>query len=153
MRIIQAHPPLFALIDQKFEVRGKPVIYCWGDTIFNPQGIKVPSYLVAHEEVHSERQGTGDAEITAWWMRYIEDQSFRLSEELPAHQAEYRAYRKRHGPGGRTVQYLNEVARKLSSPLYGSVIDYQQARTRILLPGSSYLNPKPSAAAPMVAAS
>ena len=95
MRIIVGrYPPNFERIDAVFHTREKPVLYCFGDAIFNPMQIEVPPFLIAHESVHCERQGD---QIEEWWDRYLADPAFRLQEELPAHAAEYACLRA-HAP-------------------------------------------------------
>ena len=63
MRVVVGLPPLFGEIDAAFDVRGKAIIFAWGDTIFDPNGGGVPPELLAHEAVHGERQGTGDGRV------------------------------------------------------------------------------------------
>lgn len=116
MRIVHDYPPLYDAIDAAFglELR-KDVfrpIFAWGSSIYNPHHVKIPPALIAHESVHGRRQG-GD--IVGWWRRYIDDQKFRLAEEIPAHVAEYRALAR--GPKDRAA--LVFVAKRMASPLYG----------------------------------
>lgn len=112
---------------------GQAVIFSWGDAIYNPTGAKISKMLHAHEEIHSARQGKSEADVLMWWRRYMADPLFRYDEELPAHVAEYHAYCKRHGSG--RVQFLDKVAERLSSPLYGSIVTYEMARSAIILGG------------------
>ncbi len=63
MRVVHDYPPLMDEIDAKFHVRGKPVIYAWGTTIYNPSNIDVPPQLIAHEAVHGQRQGR---DVVGW---------------------------------------------------------------------------------------
>lgn len=161
MRIARDYPPNYgAIISAIPAVANRPVIFTWGETIFAPDfrtpdglrhRIKISRELHAHEEVHGERQlsidrsliktpfkrmlgahpGVDDCAKT-WWAIYLKDPFFRLQEELPAHITEYQAFVKRHGPAGRTVQYLNIVAQKLASPIYGNVVTPALARELIL---------------------
>lgn len=121
MRVLYLLPPNYRAINAAFDVRGRPVIFTYGDTIFNPAKIKVTPALQAHEAVHSHRQGDNPGE---WWERYIEDPEFRLNEEIPAHQAEYREFCRHHAD---TKRMLHEIARRLSSSLYGKLIDFDEA--------------------------
>jgi hypothetical protein len=85
-----ARPPLFAEIDAAFRVGTQRIYYAWGETIFDPFGDgRICRELLMHESVHRDRQG---ARIEEWWRRYINDPAFRLVEEIPAHQAEYREF-------------------------------------------------------------
>ena len=139
MRIVKACPPLIEEIDAAFKVRGKPVAYAWGETIFNPE---ILPEIVAHEKVHGKRQG---AAIEEWWRRYIADPEFRLAEEMPAHLAEYNAmcalYRA-SWVSARAMRrtYAAHIARKLSAPLYGGLIKFEDARQLMLRAGESSLN-------------
>lgn len=59
---------------------------------------------------------------------------FRLAEEIPAHQVEYRAFCENHtnGPGRNARRLaLHHVAARLSSPLYGRLVSYEAARRLI----------------------
>lgn len=127
MKIIAAYPPNYAEIKAAFgAVVCRPgVIFTYGKAIYCPSG-RVTPQLVAHEHVHSLRQGD-DPE--GWWRRYISDRAFRLAEEIPAHQAEYRA----HGLLSRNLRRftLATIAKRLSSPLYGSLISFEDAKVRI----------------------
>ena len=117
MRVLYLFPPNFKQINAKFNVRGKPVIFCYGDTIYNPARIKVPDPLMAHEEVHSRQQADDPA---LWWTRYIDDAGFRLRQEVKAHQVEFAAC-------GGSDRALEAIARRLASPLYGNMISFAEA--------------------------
>lgn len=120
------HPPMFRQINQAFNVRGKPVLYCFGGTIYNPTGMTIPPQLRVHEAVHSEQQGD---EPFGWWRRYIADKTFRLDQELPAHRAEWRWLDSDDSTFSQDA--LDGIAARLSSKLYGSLIDYEEARRLI----------------------
>jgi hypothetical protein len=124
MRVLHMCPPNFRKIDRAFNVRGKPVIFAYGDTVFNPTKAEIPPELLRHEEIHLIRQG-GKPE--AWWDEYIANPAFRLAEEIPAHVAEYQA-----SVAHFRTQALDHVATKLASPLYGNLITVADAREAIL---------------------
>lgn len=111
------------------------VIFSWGDRIFNPSNASITRELFAHEAVHGERQLAFNSEAGAegsvleWWDRYLGDPLFRLDEELRAHMAEYKASVKRHGHSPRA---LNNMAERLSGPLYGELVTMAQAKHAIL---------------------
>jgi hypothetical protein len=44
-KIQHLFPPNYAAINRAFKMRGKPAIFCYGDTIYNPGRIKVPKQL------------------------------------------------------------------------------------------------------------
>lgn len=128
MRQVFERPPLFAEIDAAFHIAGKPVLFAFGDTIYNPERVPVTIALDAHEGVHGFRQGV---DVLGWWRRYIADPEFRLVEELLAHKAEYDLLCA--SAGSRNVRrfFLRQVAGKLSSPLYGRLISFEQARAEL----------------------
>ena len=119
-QIINDYPPLFDEIDAAFNVRGKSIMFSFGDRLYNPEGIEIPPELVAHEAVHGERQSSGQR-VRDWWRRYMADRLFRLNEEIPAHQAEYR-YLLEHGNRYQRCSALRRTAARLAAPLYGRLI-------------------------------
>lgn len=145
MKVIRAYPPIYTTLVEHFPIKGKSgILYAWGDRIYNPSGISVPEWLLAHESVHGERQshvfhptnpalGTEwekDAILT-WWQKYINDPTFRLNEEVPAHQAEWSVIRDMKIPHDTKERYLASMAARLSGPLYGSMISHGEALSLI----------------------
>ena len=132
MKIERAYPPNYKMILKAFPMAGKPgVIFTYGDTIFNPAGTPLTRMLLAHEEVHSTRQGSEELKIMNWWQAYINSLKFRFDEELPAHIAEYKAYRPgKHGFS--RAGFLSHVANRLSGPLYGHMLSFEAAAEAIL---------------------
>lgn len=133
MNVIIHTPPMFDEIDAVFKVRFKPVIFCWGHTIYNPMNIEITDELIAHERVHSARQErTG---IEPWWKRYLVDVEFRLDEELPAHKAEYQHYCRYHPDRNARARFLEYTAQRLAGPLYGGLISTMKAKRAIMTVG------------------
>lgn len=136
MRILCGPPPLFDEIAAVFPGARKPgVLFCWGDKIFAPGLVgTVGPELIAHEQVHCDRQGS---DIAGWWRRYMADPVFRLQEELPAHVAEFQKLCELHRDrwvSGRTMRraFAARVGRKLSAPLYGNLITVEEAKKALL---------------------
>lgn len=130
MNIVNSAPPNYKDIVSVFPAAAKPgVIFTYGDTIYNPSGGPISDPLMAHEGIHCGRQGT---EVKKWWSKYLVDPEFRLAEELPAHRAEYRAFKTICSDRNAINSYLIEVANRLSSPLYGAVITQWKARKEIM---------------------
>jgi len=127
MKVVNGTPPNIEAIKERFPLSGME-IFCYGDTIYNPAGAGLSPELIAHERVHSERQGD-DPE--GWWDRYIADQEFRYYEELVAHRMEYRVFRKRHRDRELVDKYLQVLARRLAAPMYGNVATPGAARKAI----------------------
>src|SRR5271157_279517 len=90
--IINARPPNFEQILAAFPNADKPgVIFAYCPNIYNPSGGVIPPALLAHENVHMERQTAWLQQ--KWWEQYISDSEFRYNEELLAHAAEFKIQR------------------------------------------------------------
>ena len=143
MRIIFDRPPNYAAILAAFPtIAGRAgVIFAYGPAIYNPGRVKITPALMAHESVHAERQeslfpsgGPDD-----WWDHYIANQDFRLGEEILAHRAEYRRICETPGVdkpvmGFRSGRawHLAELARRLASPMYGTMVSVAEAKRLII---------------------
>jgi hypothetical protein len=137
MRIIRDRPPMYEEIDRVFKLRGQSVLFSWGDRIYVPSGsIDIHPALIAHEAAHGARQlaylsaETMDNElrIVKWWCRYLVDVPFRREEEVIGHSAEFRYLCEHAGGRNQRRRHLSIVATKLSSPLYGPVMNKATAR-------------------------
>lgn len=127
MKILAAFPPNFKEIVKRFpSARGNGIIYTYGDTIYNPSRIVIPPSIIAHEEIHSKRQGTNPKVIEEWWGQYLRNVNFRFKEELLAHKEEFRWFINSSLKEKKTA--LNYIARRLSSPLYGKMTDFGKAK-------------------------
>jgi len=125
MRVVIAPPPNYALLCSAFNIANRrDIIYCYGDAIWNPHNVPVTPALMAHETVHSERQGDRP---DRWWQEYIEDRHFRFLEEMLAHQAEYRVLAESATSRNHRRIMQRDVARKLAAPLYGGLVHEKQA--------------------------
>lgn len=129
MKIVHGYPPLFDRMLEVFPNAKKPgVLFCWGDTIYNPSNVTIPGYLVAHESVHRDQQGK---EPAFWWERYMANPEFRLAQEVPAHREEYRQYSIDFPNRNMRRLALKTIAQRLSGPLYGNMISFDKARALI----------------------
>ncbi len=124
MRELFFYPPNYKELNEKFKIRGKPVIFAWGNILYNPSKVKLTPELLAHEAAHGERQLAVIPDT--WWRKYCDSSTFRLEEELIGHKAEY-AKARENMQGGQLDAYLKLIAMRLSSPLYGKMIDMNQA--------------------------
>lgn len=130
--IVIAYPPVYERCIAAFgadPIVGKPVIWSWGSTIYNPMNIAIPHELLRHEAVHGERQGAGET-INSWWDKYLTSPQFRYDEELVAHRAEWMDYI-RYRPGKDNTAMLNKIAERLASALYGGCCTQAQAKDAI----------------------
>jgi hypothetical protein len=131
MKIIVDRPPMFDEIDARFHIANKSVIFAWGDTIYNPTGVEIAPQLLAHEAVHGQRQGS---DTVGWWHQYIDSKSFRLAEEIPAHQAEYNWLLNHSLSRQARRSALKVTARRLAAPLYGSMTTVAKAKRMLTNP-------------------
>lgn len=122
-------PPNYDKIQKKFNLKEhQPILFCYGDIIYNPMKVKVSPPLLAHETVHSLQQGKRPQD---WWARYINDASFRFDQELEAHVAEYlRACDFAYNRHDRQV-IMRQISEKLSSGLYGKLVRRKVAQEQI----------------------
>jgi hypothetical protein len=127
MEVITSLPPMFEEIDAAFHVRGKPVIFTWGFSIYNPENIEITPELLAHERVHAARQTDLFRSIERWWQSYIADPEFRLAEELPAHRAEYQKFCRLHSDRNARARCVKALTMRLAGPLYGGIISEVKA--------------------------
>jgi hypothetical protein len=115
--IINQRPPNFEQIHAAFPNADKPgVLFAYDGRIWNPSGIVVPPALIAHENVHLERQKIPGQDPTTWWEHYVLDSEFRYYEELLAHAAEFKA--QRYNDRNASARLLTATALRLVAPLY-----------------------------------
>lgn len=135
MKIIAGTPPNYKEIIKRFPAATKKgVIFTYGDTIYNPSNFDINAALMAHEMVHSQRQKDNPDD---WWNQYLIDNEFRYQEELLAHITEYVSYYK-YGRNVRRTQ-IKLISERLSSPLYGNVVNTKEAKQTILLAAKEWL--------------
>jgi hypothetical protein len=131
MKVVQGWPPNIKAIRAVLPVTRRN-IFCYGDIIYYPGGNKLPPELMAHEAVHQEQQGSDPA---LWWKKFLASPKFRLDQEIPAHQAEYR-HMLANAPSRQVRRYvkskgLKQLAKRLSAPMYGGMITAGEAARRI----------------------
>jgi hypothetical protein len=123
--IINERPPNFELVKAAFPKAELPgVLFAYDGNIYNPSGGVVPPALIAHENVHLDRQKMPGMDPTFWWEHYLVDSEFRYYEELLAHVAEFKM--QRHvSDRNFGARLLMHTALRLVAPLY----NYQPPRT------------------------
>ncbi len=126
MKLSIENPPNYEDIKSVLNVEGTGAIFCYGDTIYNAPKDLRPD-LIVHEEVHSKQQGQYPQ---AWWYKYLTDRYFRLDQELEAYSTQYK-FVKKYLNNRLLKAALSDMARALSSEIYGSIIEYKQAESKI----------------------
>lgn len=124
-QVLYSLPPNYEQICQAIPAvrKNKAIVFVYAPNIYSPAGIELRPDLIAHEEVHVTRQGD---DPQAWWDKYLVDTDFRLREELIAYQAQYK-YMEEHYSRERRRGILSSIAKDLSGPMYGGIINKQQA--------------------------
>jgi len=127
LRIIIEEPPNIVAIRNTFPLTGRE-IFAWGDTIYNPSNAKLTKELRAHEAIHSQQQSD---DIEGWWAQYLKDVDFRFKQEVEAHIVEYITHRRVQRSRNIRRIYLREISKRLSSPMYGSIVTFDKAKKLI----------------------
>lgn len=129
MQIKNQQPPNYRdILDVFPTVPTLKPCFCYGDTIYNPFEIEILPDLEFHESIHSKQQ-SDSPEI--WWYTYLHNKTFRLEQELEAYGGQY-AFILKHIPNNALRKWkLEHMARSLSSDLYGNIITYGEAESRI----------------------
>lgn len=128
--VLGERPPCYAAARSAFGPSVATAYFTWGDAIYSPSGHTPSGEIVAHEAVHMQQQlEVGGPE--AWWERYFRDPAWRLEQEIAGYRAQYRYWSDRSGRKERRYA-LMAVARLISGPLYGNLISFEEAKSRIL---------------------
>lgn len=123
MKIAIAYPPNIENIRKIFP-NLKKVAYCYGDTIYNPDNLRLDDAMIAHEEVHEQQQIA--CGVKEWWDQYLLSPVFHVLQEGPAYRRQYQyaksVYGKRLNP-----QYAQKLAEVFAGDTYGRCITYIDA--------------------------
>jgi hypothetical protein len=130
MKISNERPPLFEAILAAFPgAEAMKPVFCYGDIIYNPFGTRVGLDLIEHEKVHSYQQG---ADPKKWWIQYINDPEFRLTQEIEAYGTQY-AFIKQNVKDREAVYWaLTQISKALASEMYGISITPSKAQALVL---------------------
>lgn len=120
--IIVGKPPNFDKIKETFTLSGNE-IFAWDGIIYSPDK-NIPRWLIEHEKVHFKQQ---DGEPEKWWNKYLVDSEFRLEQEIPAHQVEFKWYCKEVKDRNRRFGKKLELAKRLASDMYGNMTTIHEA--------------------------
>lgn len=127
MKIVNDFPPNIDKI-RKHLNPGPFTVFTYGDTIYNPHGGNMDECLLAHEATHSVQQEKMGVE--KWWTEYIVDMDFRLSQEVEAYQNQWTHAKKEFNRAYRKF-LLPNIAKDLSSEMYGSMVTLEEAKKLI----------------------
>lgn len=132
MRLLGGFPPNYADIAAAFDLSGKRPIFCYGNAIYNPHGIRIDAPLLAHETRHSQQQA--ETSPCSWWGRYLAEPQFRLSQEVDAYRTQIAVFAQKCGDRERRLRFAMELAGHLASPMYGSLLTRQDALSLLRKP-------------------
>lgn len=120
MLIWNETPPNYDQIVEAFPFASRhTTIFAYAPDIYAPGAAEVSlsPHLIAHEEVHIERQGN---DPDAWWDQYLTDEVFRFNEETRAHVAEAQSILDKIGWNRKNRKRVAIVTgARLAAPLYG----------------------------------
>jgi hypothetical protein len=117
MEVKVGYPPNYAAIEKRFCLDGYQPIFAYGNTIYNPHGVEIGSEIINHEKTHGYRQG---ADPEKWWDRYMDEDNFRLAEELLSHAVELFTRVSEMPKNNRNARriLLTNTTERLISPMY-----------------------------------
>lgn len=130
MKTSDNFPPNYSFIKEILgDIESDKPIFCFGDTIYNPFGVKLTPDLERHEEVHSEQQSHLPE---VWWNKYLLDKDFRLSQEIEAYGEQFVFIKSLPKITPKLIEWFQDrIASSLASPLYGRMISYGEAVSKI----------------------
>lgn len=132
MNVTLAKPPNYDEIVEKFgKENAEKVVFTYGNTIYNPNRINLETHLLVHEQTHGKQQNYDNVTAKLWWMRYFEDPTFRIDQEVEAYHAQYKVICKEVRDRNMQAKYLQQLAAYLSGDIYGNAISFRDARARI----------------------
>ena len=104
-------------------------VFTYFPYVYVPGGLPLTPDLETHERVHLAQQGAYPGEVEVWWDNYLTTPVFRLEQELEAYGAQL-AFMKPYG--NRVFEYTKDrLAKDLSGPLYGNLISYGEAVSKL----------------------
>ena len=125
MKVVTAYPPNIIQIQEKFLVNDRTV-YAWGDKIFNPSGTRLSKDMLIHEGIH-QRQQKAFGGPEKWWIEYLTNPVFLLSQEVEAYGAQYRYICSVNHNRNFQFQVLMQLGLFLAGPMYGHCTNLETA--------------------------
>lgn len=108
----------------------KGIIFCYGDTIYNPSNVRIIRELEEHESEHSRQQKeVGGPDI--WWGKYFISAEFRLQQEAEAYGRQHAYYKWVNKDRNKRAKHLIELVGYLLSPMYKLNLSQFEAMTII----------------------
>lgn len=128
MKIKTKYPPNINKIKEKFGNIPNNLVFTYKNILYSPSGRNISKDLKVHEKVHIKQQGDNS---DSWWNKYLNDESFRLNQELEAYKKQYNFFKNTCKIKSRIPQFLNKIASDLSGTIYGNIISFDEAKRLI----------------------
>lgn len=125
VKISHEIPSIYPRLKEKFGIE-------WDRSVIITQfpfvHCKIPltATKTVHEATHLRQQE--EIGVMKWWDRYINEPDFRLSQELEAYLEEANFVREMFSDRNLRYRLIYDMARQLSSRMYGSIISFEEAR-------------------------
>ena len=117
-------PEIYYECKKHFGVNWSDVIITYYPHIYAEKDIN--DFKLVHELQHiSQQEKYG---VKEWWARYFQDKDFRLSQELEAYRQESAFIMDKVKDREYRFKLLTQIAKDLSSSVYGEMIDFERAR-------------------------
>ncbi len=126
--IIHEKPPVYDLLQARFGIdwnSGIIITYYPNVHCIAP----LPPEKIIHEAVHIRQQKAIGVEN--WWHKFMVDSIFRLEQEIEAHREEARFIKKYIKDRNHANEFIIEIAKNLSGPIYGNIVTFQEAMKMI----------------------
>lgn len=128
IKILEEYPPNYDKIARTFNLEGKKPCFTYGETIYNPHKGIISEDILAHEAVHVKQQEI--IGIEKWWEIYLEDQAFRLQQELEAYRVQYKHLIENNNRQYQRIR-IRQITKDLSSAMYGNLLTKEEAIKKI----------------------
>lgn len=122
--VIVNYPPNYKKIEANFQIGDSKPLFAYAPYIYNPFDIFIDPTLYFHEMIHIKQQKDNPSE---WWDKYILDKDFRLEQELEANRKQLQLFNKVVKDKNERYRFMLNIARSMSSNLYGNMVEYNQA--------------------------
>lgn len=122
MTIKYERPPIWEGVMQQFQINTDATIFTYGDVIYNPAEFHIEDEYIWHESIHAAQQGHSEEGAANWWVRYFQDQYFRIDQEAKAYAAQYDFWCKTNKDRNWRNKKLIQHSHTLASGMYGSVV-------------------------------
>lgn len=123
-------PPNWLQITERFPLikkRSMDVVFTYYPHIYIPGGRELTPDVRIHEYVHLDQQK--ELGVEQWWEQYLNDDDFRLEQELQAYGTQLAMFKEI--PNKVFEYHKDRLARDLSSEVYGNIISFGEAVSKI----------------------